>query len=146
MHGGGLHGSGGGGDSSGGESLLVALEPRRLDRMHPTDLDRLQAVAETNVREVRAAIRRRQKFLTKRRPLLAPPQAATGSKLHPAAGAGSKHVAPPAPALVQYPNAVMGGRARLSSRPSSVASSVTVPPYTHLHGVERPVSGPPTRR
>lgn len=64
------------------DAVLLVLEPRRLDRLHPADLERLQSVAEGNVREVRAAIRRRSTLLTRRgsKPGVAGPAAVVGGR------------------------------------------------------------------
>jgi hypothetical protein len=134
----------------GADGVLLALEPRQLDRLHPADLERLQvssphaappcaarrtphaaprciprtphaaccaaysaacadvdarlawqAVAEANVREVRAAIRRRQKLLTRRKPGLPTVPAATGRSSRPPSA-----VLPSAPTRVERPVSV----------------------------------------
>ena len=74
------------------DAPLLALEARLLDRMHPADVERLLTISERNVLEVKAAIRRRSKLLVRRKPGVP--------------GVGG----------------VVGGRAKLSSRPASGAS------------------------
>ena len=98
------------------EALLLPLDPRRLEQMHPADLERLQSVAESHVRDVRTAIRRRSR--SRRKPAV-PPATSTGHSSARASGrpfAGSR---PPSAALgaaappsYQRPYSSATGRAR----------------------------------
>ena len=94
-------------------SLLVALDARRLDRLHPADLERLKALVEANMAEVKAAMRRRAKV---------PPQ----RKLDPSR-------------LVSQLGGVVGGRARLASRPPSAA---VAPAPSNGNGAVAPAAAP----
>ena len=128
--------------------MLLVLEARQLDRMHPSDLERLQAVAEANVRQVRAALKRRQKLLSRRKPLVgkvapAPLTSASGhapaqdGRAHGGGGGGGG-------------SGLVGGRVRLSSRQDSRPPSAAIPLASACgHGgpsSERPVSVGPASR
>ena len=109
------------------DSVLLMLEPRRLDRMHPADLERLQAVAEGNVREVRNAIsRRRSKLQTTRRP-----------SRDTVATTAASAVRTSRDGLLRpgQPNLLTGGKRIGGSRPQSGAPPSLVPPLA-----ERPVT------
>ena len=63
-------GGGGGGDSGeGSEMVLGLIDPTALTTLHPADLGRLAAVAEQNLLEVRAALKRRARRVPLARPV-----------------------------------------------------------------------------
>eukprot|EP00964_Phaeocystis_antarctica_P104959 scaffold70044_cov45-Phaeocystis_antarctica.AAC.2 len=66
-------GGGGGGDSGdsgeGSEMVLGLIDPTALTTLHPADLGRLAAVAEQNLLEVRAALKRRARRVPSARPV-----------------------------------------------------------------------------
>ena len=106
------------------EPLVLALDSRRLDRLHPADLDRLQSVAEANVAALRAARRRRPNFLSRGKGALgphAPPIAANAG-----GGGGGYAAPPPAPALLPPPAPPAPGSIRAPA-PGSMSSRLRPP-------------------
>jgi hypothetical protein len=84
--GGGDGGGGGSGDSGeGSEMVLGLIDPTALTTLHPADLGRLAAVAEQNLLEVRAALKRRARRVPSGRPVSGgafPPSRPASSSSH----------------------------------------------------------------
>ncbi|KAL1518543.1 hypothetical protein AB1Y20_002832 [Prymnesium parvum] len=98
------------------DSELMTFDARRLDRLHPVDLERLALQTERNLQDIRAALKRRGRRIAS--------DALTACRPRPRPSSGI---------------AVAGGRIPMSSRPSSVSSSR----QGSLSQLPRPPSPPP---